>query len=1142
MKKKLSIILFFLIIFSIFPQDKNDESKTDIPVEKNNISVDEEINLIKNRTGENKAGIYFTDISNKKDAILFIDGFWDATFFGFGQFEFFKDHAQVKSIQPIFKQKANLSLWLLAKQQFYFEALYKDDYKRSVLALGYFGKDSSPIRHIRLGNSGIKFPLNYGYINTGGGKIIAPGVMATFSGKNWRADSIIRYESAKYNSRIYYGKNELQENNIAINDWIKSQFFYIPYDNLHGAPIKVFVKEFNTSNWKELAASDFRINATQKVLVLNKPYPNGVAINYSSSEKTNIDTFLNKVKNSFPTTHSQYTEIKTNADLYKEHVLYKDCLTLKKENKFSPFEICSFYKFTDYKDSTSINVIDNTTDSISNDFITSTNTILQTPNNKKYIKIIYDGSDSEEIIKFLFPFIKTDATNIYGTKKIKPEDLAFKISSETYTPRSEIILPQDTIPGSIKVFKNKIEIKNFKYDENTNVLKLEDKILNTDYIEIKWQEGEVYSDSGKVRIANGVHWQALKELDIFFANSSDFSLSKQKIDLSDDHEFSSGIEFSKYNIKTGTNIGFELQGLRNKQAPPKTYLQNYIFKNDVYFDYTLNKNIYEINGTPIFSNPHFHIDNKIKSDSLKKTFTLNSQMDASLDIWKINLNGLLSLSNKKDNVIKSYAHNINIPIFFFGMTENFFINTHDKILSRENNIYFNKYVDANYSTYISYNKKNAEQKIKTSISPIIPETKLGIIFTQLDFNITQTFPIKENLPYSHYSKIWTKSLIDTYSSGEENAKKRNTQLRFIFNIFTNTQENTEEDEKTVEFLGANINAYTKTNFKNDKMKSAEETTLLNMSFPFKVKDVFLTPVYTRRIIRNKPAIELKHQDNYARDLNSLWSGMQTQFWIFTKPILYDLFDKNINKQMQINDYNEYSFYNNYSFSISRLISTSMMDLFLPIEFKAGISRETKSEKAYIDASDIYGLEFQAKYIAVNISGKYGFTNWLSGYEQDELQRLYKYNFYFGNNFFKFNLDTKHSLLFFLNHKNKMEFKNEFKCSTLKTENEKINLESWNEKFSFSFMSSAKNTLPDLIIHSFSEVDIKNFREEKVSLQFFQNEKSSKLNYQLAFSHSQISKITKHGEIRLFANINGKSTNNNSFLFEFECGLSGKIEY
>ncbi|WP_253678264.1 hypothetical protein [Treponema sp. OMZ 788] len=110
MKKKALILILFCVFFSSLAYGFDTDE---------NSNVDFGIDLIKNRTGENKAGQYFKNFG-KENIILFLDGFWDLEFLGLSSFEFFAGYAKVNSFQGVFKQKANLSLSLLLNQAFLF--------------------------------------------------------------------------------------------------------------------------------------------------------------------------------------------------------------------------------------------------------------------------------------------------------------------------------------------------------------------------------------------------------------------------------------------------------------------------------------------------------------------------------------------------------------------------------------------------------------------------------------------------------------------------------------------------------------------------------------------------------------------------------------------------------------------------------------------------------------------------------------------------------------------------------------------------------------------------------------------------------------------------------------------------------------
>nr|WP_314780385.1 hypothetical protein [uncultured Treponema sp.] len=1139
MKKILSIV-FCIFLLSFVHGFENDE----------NPNVDFGIDLIKNRTGENKAGQYFKNF-DKDNTVLFLDGFWDIEFLGLSSFEFFNGYAKVNSFQGVFKQKANLSLLLLLNNSFYFETLYKDDYKKSTLAFGYFGKEDSPIKHIRAANNNIKFPLNYGYINTGGGKFISPGIMGTFAGDKWNADVMLRYESSEYNSKTYYGNTEIIENKISINTWQKARHFYIPVDSLYGKPVVIFVKDFAGGQWRPLSPDEFSLDPRLKVLSLKKSYPEGVAINYFDLESNPSDMnnpankHLVNVKNYFLPLHAilevneVITSIPPDVNGYKKNIFGKDYLVLKEKN-FSPFEIASRYEAPETSNST-LSIIDMNTQTEVSDFKASfeyTNSFLGDFQKLKFIQVLDLSEDYDfNKIKQMFPFLILDYKAYIGTVSTEHR-FPLQILCKNNTPTPGFILPDTAIPGSIRVLKNKIRIFNFSYNESNHTLTINEHIFSNDIIEIQWKEGLTYSDSGITRFAAGAHWKPIEGLDTFFAGSGDWEVTKQKNNPIDTYKLSSGVDYKNQVIKTGTAVGFEADVDRDK----KTREQFYYFQNKAYFNYSFAGPLYSKNDVPIFSNPLFNFEENFISS--KKSLNLHTKTNSALDIWKIKLAGLLSLKtdfspkNSGLNIIESYGHSVIIPIYFFSASEDFFVNIYDSILRRECKIDFQKYISVNYMTSIDYNKDYTSQKIFTSIAPIIPQVKFGTIYTQINFSVGQKYKTMFYPSSLSYNEAWTKSLIDMYSPGKKNAENRAADIKFLFNYFAN-----EEDKKDIQLSGVNFDAFSKTNFQNKKQKVSIDETGFEISIPFNTGKIFFSPIIKRKITKEKKAIEAEKLASYASDLKSLFTGLGDQYWIFSKPFFYDMFDQKINSQIQTENKNLfYSFFNSYGFNISRLISGTIKDLYTPLEFGTAVSRLVQSSQLNSGLSNIYGLDFSFKYTALNISGKYGYFDWFKFYEQDELNRLYKFGFSFGKNFFKFNFNSNHSLYFFFDSNNKLSFENEFLYTASKIGIQKLLTDEWKEKFSAAFSYRGGRSLPRLIIETFSKIPLSDSREEKLSVEFSQNKSLPKLNYKVSFKHSQSTKIGSHGEIKIFAEFEGVSTTSNSFLLNINAGISGKVDF
>jgi len=78
--------------------------------------------------------------------------------------------------------------------------------------------------------------------------------------------------------------------------------------------------------------------------------------------------------------------------------------------------------------------------------------------------------------------------------------------------------------------------------------------------------------------------------------------------------------------------------------------------------------------------------------------------------------------------------------------------------------------------------------------------------------------------------------------------------------------------------------------------------------------------------------------------------------------------------------------------------------------------------------------------------------------------------------------------------------------------------------------------------TFSKIPLSDSREEKLSVEFSQNKSLPKLNYKFSFKHLQSTKIGSHGEVKIFAELEGTSTTSNSFLLNINAGISGKVDF
>jgi len=1090
-----------------------------------------------------------TNIPHKRldnEIFLFMMGYGEAKLIWTFGFEFFNGATLTQVQSPIFAQEANLSLLFLMKRRWYFGINYKDKTLDSSIYMGYINEDDAIKKHIRLGNKGINFPSIYPFIKGGKTAHLSPGASAKLEGDKWRFDSAIRYDSSEKRSRIFYGKTERIEQKTSILSWQKAQYFYLPHSHLLGKIPRVYVKDTERGDWRPLAKNTFYLSSREGVLVLNKSYPYGVAINIF--EAPLVQNAIQDAKTHFAGTPI-VSEIEDDPYIIIEGSTF---LTLKKYKKFSPFEIASIYTLKDLDARSEAYVIEKSDASPSPHFSIKFGYIehpfIPIDSHSSTTKTAHVAPLSQALnyadIAHRYPFIQDNHHAYRSVSDIREELLTLELISYLYSPVSDYVLPKDANGDDIEVYKNGVPIFDFTFDSATRILHLNVEVFPSDKIEIRWSESKQYSKTGKVKMATGVQYKPLEWLTLFLANSARISVSREKGELQDEYTVSTGADVKWKGLEAGAH--FAMQALTNRQDKKAFASKNHFYAK------------YEDDASySIFSHPKIAID--FDANKGEKT-SLHSNMSSSINVWKIGLRGNISLQNETlgKKVIESAGHGVSVPLWFFSMDEAFFINNNIAFLSRSNSIKWKKFLNIEHNTYVTYEKAHTQSGITSSIEPIIPHSKYGNFFLQFKLNLNQKYKHLQGHPFDdqkeNYWQSWSRSLLDTYSTGSYNALNRSENMSFIFN-WSHPIAMNEASGFNVE--GVNFEARLKSD--NSALASKKDAVFVQLHLPLTFNEVFITPFWERS---GEKYFKKKVSASYKSDFESMFSSLKDEYWVFAVPIFYDLFDTSLRRKMQTDDDSIlYSFSNTYGLDVSRLLSYTKKDLYTPVEVSTSFTRMLKTQAFSTFAHQYYKFAFGIKYKADDVfirkkkdadadeAELFSDDEKASLFVGDELIRYYDASFLFAqdgsssskNLFFNFSLNTLHRLMFYDVHDNKTGFENKLKLEIESFESQ-LRAKAWKEEVSFIYSYQGKKSLINMLFSSFSKFELFDIREEKLSLALFQETYAKQIGYKLTFSHTQKTRIGENGEMKMFIDASVFSTSRPSVKVEFTLGLAGKVEY
>lgn len=525
---------------------------------------------------EDPSTLYDFNVSDKEVEFI-VDGTWEMNLVSALTIDYSQGTPVFGYTPPIFTQAVDMKTWVFINRTWYFESSFAEAFTKNTVAAGYVGNDDTVVKHVRIGNSGIMFPSDYPFVQIGGGKSIAPGVMGTFAGDNWNADAIVRYDAAATASLELSGMNEVNDTLVSVTTPLRGKWFVLPDAPVTGA-VSVYVEDSDGPivdatgrHWRKLDAAEYTVSGVQGVVELDTAATGSVAVKYGGSY---ADTSSAGALSAFIADTANYFNIETakagvtmpsgylpttSAEIASRFLLTLDggtTLLVRERGHFSPFDaglryLASGTSFELVYSESGIKPSGFTVDSFGSGYAevrqgaASSDSDIRTPEGRFPFALE-------------FPYLYLPS---YGGMK---PDTDLSIRSRTYTPISSISLGSDVIPGTIIVTRNGIPDTDFKFDEDSGILQLASMPLASETIKITWFKTDQTARNGTLTIAGGFKWRPSKPLEFSAASALRWNTSKDGYTTSTDSSpgsylVSTGVSWKTDNLKASTAFAFDVQ-------------------------------------------------------------------------------------------------------------------------------------------------------------------------------------------------------------------------------------------------------------------------------------------------------------------------------------------------------------------------------------------------------------------------------------------------------------------------------------------------------------------------------------------------------------------------------------------------------
>lgn len=352
----------------------------------------------------------------------------------------------------LFQQSPDLLISLWIAEKYFFEASFIEGYALNTFLLGYNGGSDNLIKRFRLGNTdtGIN-PIPFFEIPEASEYSL--GTALEMGGENFSFETLLRFDPAEAQKRIYLGEYLVSEHRIPLTSYLEDRFFYLPGERVENLTILLEKGDGDI----EINGRFYRVADSQDCI-------------YSTSEETDPAGFIwfrEPVNSSVLVTYSgipwseetvtsglQYQDFQETAGAVEYLILYRP-------GQFSPTQISGFYSLPETPYDTPLIEVslvkkgDNRGQRILYTLFQEENILA--------LKGLFQADSGEGL---LYPFLSL-YPDLYGAERILDlEAYDQEILVQILTPQEYYEVPSNLLPGSLQIYREGYETRDYSLEGN----------------------------------------------------------------------------------------------------------------------------------------------------------------------------------------------------------------------------------------------------------------------------------------------------------------------------------------------------------------------------------------------------------------------------------------------------------------------------------------------------------------------------------------------------------------------------------------------------------------------------------------------------------------------------------------------------
>ncbi|PKL25365.1 MAG: hypothetical protein CVV47_04725 [Spirochaetae bacterium HGW-Spirochaetae-3] len=400
------------------------------------------------------------------DVEAFAQGFWEASILSSGAWSIGSDDSGFNAVPFLFTQTPDLYVFLRFKQKWLFEAYVTEEATDNKFSLAFEGDDNDFVKHARLGNAGITMPA-YPYMSFGSPDgSFGAALRAYDADRDVSIDAMIRWDGLDWKTRTFFGAAEAVETTLAPSDHLRGRRFVLPPAPL----LAVTLTDTTSSGTRTLRSDEYSVSlATGVVILAAEPKGKLIATYTDSTTLVHIETLY---------------EVTTDADGATIRVT-------------SAYEARNLYALSDTSSARQLFVRSLATG--------TTDTAYTVTRVSSGLIQVVKGSATPGTADYMMPFYAETPWSYAEDSDVEDSvsTEGFSVVARVVESVDSIVLDQETVAGTISVYRDGVESASFEYDEDSCTLVLSPAPRSGESIQIRYATSSSDRSSGALAFGVG---------------------------------------------------------------------------------------------------------------------------------------------------------------------------------------------------------------------------------------------------------------------------------------------------------------------------------------------------------------------------------------------------------------------------------------------------------------------------------------------------------------------------------------------------------------------------------------------------------------------------------------------------------------